>query len=563
MNLLSTGNQFIEMDFTQSNSTLIIGENGAGKSSFIEALTFVLYNKPFRNINKPQLINSITGKGLLVEIEFDINKKKYLVRRGMKPNIFEIYQNDKLINQNSDNRDYQEMLEKQILKLNFKSFSQIVVLGSANYTPFMQLPAQHRRNVVEDLLDIQVFSIMNSLLKEKMTQNKTDLSDVDYQINLCAQAIELHQKHVDSLKQNNDELIQKKRDKIAEHEANISILNDTVATLITEIDDLSSQIADQEKIDAKKNKLVTIESALSERMKKLNKEIQFFHDHDNCPTCKQGIDHDFKTNTITSRTTKLEEVKIALDKLEKEIDSSHARLNIIANINKDIQKLNQQVMVNNNQITFLNNNIGDLNDEIDHLLKQSKKIDNEVKDSNKHAKKLQTLIKSKENLLKEKNVHEVASFLLKDNGIKTKIIRQYIPIMNKLINKYLAALDFMCDFHLDESFNETIKSRFRDEFTYASFSEGEKTRLDLALMMTWRAIAKLRNSASTNLLIMDEIFDGSLDASGTEELVSLIQSITGDSNVFVISHRSADVLYDKFQSVIRFEKHGNFSRIAA
>ena len=561
-NIMSTGNQFTEILLNKSKSTLIVGENGAGKSTFIEALTFALYGRPFRNINKPQLINSITGKNLLVELEFSVGKKEYMVRRGIKPTVFEIYQNGSLINQNADIREYQEMLEKQILKLNFKSFSQIVVLGSASYVPFMQLPSQVRRGVVEDLLDIQIFSVMNSLLKEKIQTNRQELQDVGYKIDLCEQKIELHQKHIDSLMANNDELIAAKRIKIKEHQAAIEAHQLKVEELMGYVTELSEQIADQEKISGRKTKLTQMESQLEDRIRKLKKEISFFHDHDSCPTCKQGLTHDFKQEKIVDREAKSSEVSDALVKIENEIQAANARLEEINELNAVISAHNQQITSNNQQISFYQRYIQDLNKEIEELVEQGNKITTDVDETAQFEAELKTLGKLKEQLSNQKAMLDVAAHLLKDTGIKTKIIKQYVRVMNKLISKYLAAMDFFVDFQLDESFNETIKSRFRDEFSYASFSEGEKMRIDLALMFTWRAIAKLRNSASTNILIMDEVFDSSLDATGTEEFLKILEQLTQDTNTFIISHKG-DQLYDRFHSVIKFEKHSNFSRIAA
>lgn len=560
-NILSTGNQFTEIDLNRSKSTLIVGENGAGKSTFIEALTFALFGKPFRNINKPQLLNTITGKGLLVELEFSIGKKDYMIRRGMKPNIFEIWLSGEMMNQNAGARDYQEFLEKNILKLNFKSFSQIVVLGSANYVPFMQLPANQRRSVVEDLLDIQIFSIMNSLLKDKQAQNRSDIVDLEYQIDLCEQKIELHSKHINTLKANNDELITQKQQKITEHQETIDSLSIDTETLSEKLDELNDQIADHEKVATRKSKLTQMESTLEDRIRKLNKEIQFFHDHDNCPTCKQGIDHDFKNDTIQKREAKTQEVTGALSKLESEIQSANTRLEEIQSLNKQITSLNAKITDHNQQIGFYQRYIRDLNKEIEGLREQASKIDTESEDTSKFIEELNNHKKQKETLSRQKSVYDVASHLLKDTGIKTKIIKQYVPIMNKLINKYLASMDFFVNFELDDQFNETIKSRFRDDFSYASFSEGEKLRIDLSLMFTWRAIAKLRNSASTNLLIMDEVFDSSLDSGGTDEFLKILETFTDNTNVFIISHKG-DQLFDRFHSVIKFEKHANFSRIS-
>jgi DNA repair exonuclease SbcCD ATPase subunit len=562
MNLLSTGNQFTEIILNRSKSTLIVGENGAGKSTLIEALSFVLYGKPYRNINKPQLINSITGKGMLVEVEFSIGKKEYLVRRGIKPNVFEVYLNDTMINQNSDIREYQEMLEKTILKMNHKSFTQIVVLGSANYVPFMQLSAGERRTVIEDLLDIQIFSVMNTLLRDKINLNKNAIRDSEYKIELIEQKIEMQNKHILSLRTNNDSLIQTKQDLLNELEEKINQTELETSNIMSKIEELNSNIADQDKIVKKKSKLIELESQLESKIKNLKREIKFFHDHDNCPTCKQGIDHDFKSKTIETRDGKTKEINDALATLEQEILSVNTRIEEITKINAQITILNSTISNNNADIRSWNNSIKTLTKEIESIRTNTDQIDTSVNEIEEHKQDLARSIKDKYKLIDEREILEVSSSLLKDTGIKTRIIRQYVPIINKLVNKYLAALDFFVNFELDEKFTETIKSRFRDEFSYASFSEGEKMRIDLALMFTWRAVAKLRNSASTNLLIMDEVFDSSLDVSGTEEFFKILDGLTSDSNVFIISHKG-DSLFDKFHSIIKFEKHSNFSRIAA
>lgn len=562
MNLLSTGNQFTEIILNRSKSTLIVGENGAGKSSLIDALSFVLYGKPYRNINKPQLINSITGKGMLVEVEFTIGRKEYLIRRGIKPNVFEVYLNGTLINQNSDIREYQEMLEKTILKMNHKSFTQIVVLGSANYVPFMQLSAGERRAVIEDLLDIQIFSVMNTLLRDKITLNKTAIRDADYQIELIEQKIEMQRKHIDSLKNNNESLVQTKQALLDELESKISLAETSSGLLSNKIEELNVLIADQDKISKKKTKLIELESQLETKIKNLRREIKFFHDHDNCPTCKQGIDHDFKNKTIETRDGKTKEINEALSTLEQEILNVNSRIEEITKINSQITLLNSTISNNNVDIRSWNNSVKTLTSEIQSIRANTTQIDISVTEIEEHKDTLAKDIKDKYKLIDEREILEVSSSLLKDTGIKTRIIRQYVPIINKLVNKYLAALDFFVNFELDEKFTETIKSRFRDEFSYASFSEGEKMRIDLALMFTWRAVAKLRNSASTNLLIMDEVFDSSLDVSGTEEFFKILDGLTADSNVFIISHKG-DSLFDKFHSIIKFEKHSNFSRIAA
>ena len=561
-NMLSTGNQFTEVTLDRSKSTLIVGENGAGKSTILDALSFALYGKPFRNINKPQLLNSMTQKNLVVECEFMVGSKHFRVKRGIKPAIFEIYQNGEMINQNSSARDYQEYLEKSILKLSFKSFGQIVILGSANYLPFMQLPAHSRREVIEDLLDIQIFTTMNNLLKEKILANKSAITDTDYQIDLVENKIELTLKHINSLKINNDHLIRQKEEMIEEVNGLVCQAERDIAIQSGYLAVKSAKVADSEKISSKRTKLIELESQLETKIRSLKKEITFYHDNDSCPTCRQGIDHDFKDSVIDDRESKQQEVTDALAKIEEEINTINQRVNEIAEVNKEITVINTKITELNSDIRSWNNSIRTLEAEIDNLEKNTTIIDESNEDLSVLNKQLGVQQKYKEELANERQVIEVAGVLLKDSGIKTKIIKQYVPIMNKLINKYLAAMDFFVQFELDENFNEKIKSRFRDEFSYASFSEGEKMRIDLALMFTWRAIAKLRNSASTNLLIMDEVFDSSLDVGGTEEFLKILEGLTGDTNTFIISHKG-DQLYDKFHSVIKFEKHANFSRIAA
>lgn len=560
-NFLSTGNAFTEVDFTKNRTTLIIGENGAGKSTILDALSFSLYGKPFRKINKPQLINAINGKGLLVELEFSIGKKKYKVVRGIKPGIFEIYLDDKLINQDAESKEYQEMFEKNILKLNHKSFCQIVVLGSASFVPFMQLPAAHRREVIEDLLDIQIFSTMNNLLKDKVAKNKADLVEADYNIRLTAEKIEMHKRHLDELNKNNDDVITQKTNKITELITEITDSTTRVGVLLGEVNAKVESVNDQEKVNKRIQKLEVLKGQLQTKLAKLQSEIEFFTDHNDCPTCRQGIDHVHKAAIVQKDNDNIIEINDGLQKLDSDLVTSRERLRIIGQINIEITELNRQITNLNAQIDTKKSFVTGLKSEIE-ALKVSTKTADKSEDLKTFQGELKSFIAAKETLAADKGVLDIASNLLRDSGIKTKIIKQYIPVMNKLVNKYLASLDFFVNFELNESFEEKIKSRHRDDFSYESFSEGEKMRIDLSLLFTWRAIAKLRNSVSTNLLIMDEVFDSSLDTNGTDEFLKILYTLTGDTNVFIISHKG-DTLFDKFEHIIKFEKYKNFSRIAS
>jgi len=558
-NILSSGNTFTEIALNQYATTLIVGSNGAGKSTILDALCFGLYNKPFRKINKAQLINTVNGKGTLVEIEFSIGKKEYLIRRGIKPNIFEIHVDGNLIDQNADAKEYQEYFETQILKLNHKSFSQIVVLGSASFVPFMQLTAANRREIVEDLLDIQIFSVMNSILKDKISTNKTSILSVDHSISSVADKIEIYKKHVESLKQNNDELIKQKQDRIASIEAKIEQHNQTIADAEAEQATLAESIADEPKVTAKINKLIDFQRVLSTKKSKIIKDNEFFDDNNDCPTCRQGIAHDHKQAIVGKNQADVTDIEQGEVLLKAELDKVRARQAEIQAVNQQMSAIRQDITSAKIEIRASQSSIADLRSEITSLNKNTTQIDVNTAAIAEHKASLKSHISSKEELLKDKQTFEIASALLKDSGIKTKIIKQYVPVINKLINKYLAAMDFFVSFELNESFEEKIKSRFRDDFSYESFSEGEKCRIDLALLFTWRTIAKLRNSASTNLLIMDEIFDSSLDTQGGDELIKIMQGIVGDSNIIVISHKT-DQMIDKFDHVVRFEKVKNFSR---
>jgi len=560
-NLLSTGDVWTEINFTKSKSTLIVGENGAGKSTILDAVCFGLFGKPFRKINKPQLVNSINRKGMLIELEFKIGHRQYLIRRGQKPSVFEILQDGNIINQNSEAREYQEYLESNVLKLNFKSFQQIVILGSASFTPFMQLPASHRREIIEDLLDIQIFSTMNTLLKDKVTINRTSLYEVDYGIKGAAEKIELYKKHIESLKQNNDEIVAQKELQKAGFNDQINQANTRIGSIQNEIETLSNSIDDHEKVQTRSEKLATLSRQLEGKLDKIKKDLDFFQGSDDCPTCRQGIAHEHKIGIVEKNTTQVSEIESGKEKVISEMESINSRLTEISNVTSQISTLNREATDLNIQVRMLNSSISSIEKEITGLMTNNKQIDTNTEELKVLRDQLRAYLEKKQQLTQEKAVLEVASVLLKDSGVKTKIIKQYIPVINKLVNKYLAAMDFFVAFELNENFEETIKSRHRDDFSYESFSEGEKMRIDLALLFTWRAISKLRNSASTNLLIMDEVFDSSLDNNGTEEFLKIISTLTADTNLFIISHKG-DQLFDKFHSLIKFEKHKNFSRIS-
>jgi len=558
-NLLSTGNYFTEIKLDTNTNTLVVGENGSGKSTMLDALCFGLFGKAFRNVNKPNLLNSINSKDCIVEVEFNTNNKAYKIIRGIKPNKFEIYCDGELLNQDAAARDYQEFLEKFILKLNYKSFTQIVILGSASFVPFMQLSSSDRRAIIEDLLDIQIFSSMNSLLKDRLTNNKDLMIQSKSEIELTQQRYDLQDKHIKGLKQNNE-------DKVTEYVSEIRINTSTIQTLHGEIANLSSQVethqnmvAEKTLVENKVKQLTKIESQIESNISKFRKDISFFEHNDDCPTCRQAIASEFKETELQTLQTKAQECEHGLSQLEVKLLAEQTKLNEITEIQKRIQALQIEIATKNTSIVETNRYIARLEKQIEELKTNKASTEKEELELKTLNDTLTELKSNLRHLIDEKSYFEVASGLLKDTGIKTKIIKQYLPIINKLVNKYLASLDFFVNFNLDESFKETIKSRHRDDFTYNNFSEGEKQRIDMALMLTWRAVAKLKNSSNTNLLILDEVFDSSLDTNGTEELMKILHMLEG-VNLFVISHKG-DILVDKFANVIRFEKVNNFSRI--
>jgi DNA repair exonuclease SbcCD ATPase subunit len=560
-NFLSTGAAFTEINFTKSTNTLIIGQNGAGKSTILDALCFGLFGKPFRKINKPQLLNSINGKDAVVEVEFNIGQKKYKVIRGIKPNVFEIYLNDVLLNQDAASKDYQEILEKNILKLNYKSFTQVVILGSASFVPFMQLSAADRRTIIEDLLDIQIFSSMNSIVKEKMSALKDGITKSKYDIKLVEEKINLQLQNIEENKKNNDAEIGRKLAEIGESKMQMSALRNDVEKINRHVAILQSKVGDKkEKLDKKAKGLFQIKGKVQTNIDRNEKEIQFYENNHDCPTCKQSITPEWKDSQVKEKTEKITTQRTGLQEIEEELKKVTDEVKSITDILTHINEHNGEIIKHNSTISAISSYITKLNGEIDELTKKGVETEGSDHKLVDLKNELRTYNQLYEEQLTEKHYHEFAGTLLKDGGIKTRIIKQYLPIMNKLINKYLTAMDFFVNFNINENFEETIKSRHRDEFSYANFSEGEKMRIDLALLFTWRQIAKLKNSTNTNLLILDEVFDSSLDTVGTEEFLKLINEMGTDTNVFVISHKG-DQLFDKFRSIIKFKKVNNFSRI--
>ena len=559
-NFLSTGQQFIEVDLQKSNTTLVVGENGAGKSTMLDALCFGLFQRAFRNIKKDQLINSLNERDCVVEVYFTVGQKSYKVIRGIKPNIFEIWCDGDMLNQDAAQRDYQKHLEQQILKLNFRSFTQVVILGNASFVPFMQLRARHRRQVVEEILDIEIFSKMNIMFREKAKSQDEVIKQDDFQYSILDSKIEDKKTYIDDISNRGKDLADSKKVEIAKADADIDNYNFKILDIRKEIATLQKEILDETKVNNMKSKLHSMEAKLENTCNKHKKDLKFFETYDDCPTCQQAIDAAFKATMIDKKKEKVAELDSALGQIDKEIKTNQMRLDTI---NKTMVVIREKELLINRYET-----------SIDQIEIQKRKLENEVaklQDENISTAEqkgelnelqeqlVQTDIKKKAD--KEHKIYiDTARALMQDTGIKTKIIKQYLPIMNQYINKYLADMDFFVNFTLDEEFNETIKSRYRDEFNYHSFSEGEKLRIDLAILFTWREIAKLKNSTNTNLLILDEIFDSSLDSSGTDEFMRILHTTMNKENVFVISHKG-DTLLDKFPRVMKFEKYKNFTRM--
>lgn len=556
-NFLATGNNFIEYELDKTNKTLIIGKNGNGKSILIDALCYGLYGRAHRNINKPQLVNSITNKDMLVEIEFSIGNKEYLVRRGMKPNIFEIYIDNEMIKQDSIVKDYQSILENQILKINFKSFIQIVIVGTGNHTPFMQLPSHSRREIIEDLLDLQVFSNMNTLLKEKVSNNKEDYRNNDNNIRLIQSNISMNKEHLKSLK---EDLKQQKEDIKKQINSKTSDYKEKFKTLKTVEHDLNEKLKQKEKLDKKflvRDKCHSYLLKIENSKLKIEKNISFYSDSCSCPTCKQDINEDFKNKSIKKYNTNIQkledEKKKVLDKI-KEYDTITPEYDVIVSSISELKSLKNSLNID---LVALKSTINSLKNQSEDLSSKVKNIDTSKQEE--FVLTLEQLKEEKRNLTEQKEILTIAGQLLKDGGIKTLIIKQYIPIINKVVNQYLSSMNFFVDFNLDENFNETIKSRNKDEFSYESFSQGEKARIDLAILFAWRNITKLRNTASTNLLIFDEIMDSSLDNDGFDDYMKILNTLN-DTHVFVISHKTENIS-DKFDRIIKVEKNKGFSKM--
>lgn len=557
-NFLSSGNYWTEIQFTKHNSTLVIGKNGAGKSTFLDALTFVLFNKPFRKINKGQLVNSMNEKACVVEIDFEIGKDTWKIIRGIKPTIFEIHKNGSVLDQASASNDQQKWLEQNILKLNYKSFTQIVVLGSSNFVPFMQLPSQHRREVVEDLLDIKVFSSMNDIAKINIKSLRDEVKELQYKKENCKDKIDIQEKFIEEIEKRNNADIQSKQSKLIGIENTKQSLLDSNKVILSESDDYQKKLIEVSNASSKLKKLESIKIKLLQKVSTITEEHEFFQENSVCPTCTQSIEDEFRLNKIADIVNKKTEIESACEDLEKTIQEEQLNESKFLKLSREITKLNNEINSNNVKISELQSQYGDLQQEIQKLVTRNE-------DTNSEYEKLKNLKKSLDEILisistkkEELSNYEFIHLLLKDDGAKTKIIKKYLPLINKNLNKYLELMEFPVNFTLDEEFNEKALNPIYEDFSYSSFSEGEKMRIDLSILFTWREIAKVKNSINTNLLILDEVFDSSLDDFGTDNFSKIIKYVISKSNVFVISHKT-DELIDKFDSVIKFEKQKGFS----
>ena len=558
-NFLSTGNVFSEIDLTEGRTNLIVGSNGAGKSTILDALTFSLFARPFRKISKSMLINSINEKDCVVEIEFTIGKNEYKVVRAMKPNKFEVYHNGVLWDKESSVNEQQKNFENSVLKMNYKSFTQIVVLGSSTFVPFMKLSVPQRREIIEDILDIQVFSTMNLLLKDRVKENNVEIRDVDYQIDLLKDKIELQKQHMLTLEKRTEEDIKKKQKQIEEYQTTETHGTEEVLILTQQIERLNKEMKEYSKSSEKLKKLNTFLIKLTHKLNTCEKDRKFFEDHDVCPTCSQELEEDFVATMTDDLDDKIKDISLGKDELLEAIEGEEKRLEKFTELSTEVNNITTTISQTNFQLMTIRKQITDIENEI-------KELEGTNPDKKAEYNKLETFIKDKKNfsrqyadLKKDGDVLTTAGQLLKDNGIKTRIIKTYLPTMNKLINDFLQRMEFYVNFTLDENFEEIIKSRYRDIFSYDSFSEGEKARIDIALLLTWRSIAKLKNSVDTNLLILDEIFDGSLDQTGTSDLGYILRNFDENTKVYVISHKQN--LDDKFDRTITVEKSKNYSTL--
>jgi len=559
-NFLSTGNQFLEVDLAKSPSTLIIGTNGAGKSTMLDALCFALFNRAFRDIKKEQLVNTINSNDCEVECEFETANKKYRIVRGIKPNKFEIYCNDVMLNQDASNVDYQNTLEQNILKCNYRAFCQVVILGSTSYEPFMHLRARYRREVVEEILDIRVFSHMDLLLRQKQGELNKSVIDVKHRYDLMTEKYELQKKHFDEIKNRDTTDIENRKQQLKENEQSNYEYNQKLQLLNEKIISTKAEIWGGEKVFKKESELNKLESKIEHKLDREKKDVEFFEQNDNCPTCTQPIDERFRQTQIHEGKKQISKLEEGLQQLTAEMGRTQEQIKQYKAVEKRLNDLDISVAKINTSISEINRHSNRLDTEI-------AKLENDRQNTNKVAEEIEQLKNElleinveKEKVIEDKKYTDIAREILNDTGVKANIIKKYLPIMNNLINKYLQSMDFFVNFHLDEEFNETIKSRFRDTFNYNSFSEGEKLRIDLALLFTWRTIAKMKNSTNTNLLILDEIFDSSLDSQGTEDFFKILKTLTNE-NTFIISHKG-DILFDKFTNIIKFEKYKNFTRLA-
>lgn len=558
-NLLSTGNQYTEIDFTKNRTNLIVGTNGAGKSTILDALCFSLFGKPFRRINKPQLINTVNEKDCKVEVEFSIGKSDWKVIRGIKPAIFEIWKNDAILDQSSAALDQQKWLEQNVLKMNYKSFTQIVILGSSNFVPFMQLSAAHRREVIEDLLDIKIFSSMNTLIKEKIRQSKEEIKILDLKKESFLDKVKMQENFIEELENRGKENIQKKLHSISTLDKEVEVFMRESGILEENIFEKQKEVEEYVGANDKLRKFGTLKGKISQKVSTLTKEHKFFTENTVCPTCTQEIDDTFRINRINDAQNKAKELQSGYTELEEAIKEEEERERQFNTITKEILKLTNDISQNNIKISGYQRQIRDLESEVQTITKQleNRNTEHEKLESFKDNLKItyDSLASKKDTI----NYYDFSYSLLKDGGVKSKIIKKYLPLINQQVNRYLQMMDFYINFTLDEEFNETVQSPIHEDFSYSSFSEGEKQRIDLALLFTWREVARLKNSVNCNLMILDEIFDSSLDSTGTEEFLKIIRYVIKDANIFVISHKTG--LEDKFESVLRFEKVKGFSHM--